>query len=367
MRILILANDDSGLYEFRRELLERLITEHEVYFTVPVGNLVSRIEALGCKYIPCDVLKRHGVNPLQELKLLDFYKNLLDDIKPGIVFTYTIKPNVYGGMACIKKNIPYVANITGLGTAVENGGLMQKITLEMYRLGLRKAQKVFFQNTANRDFMIQEHVIKTDCDLLPGSGVNLTRFKAFPYPNGETVDFLFVGRLMKEKGIDQYLDAAKAIRKKYPETRFHICGTYEQDYEEKVDRLISDGTVIFHGDVVDMVPMYQKASCVIHPSYYPEGLSNVLLEASACARPIITTNRPGCREVIDNGVNGYVVNQKDSLDLICKIEKFLGLGINERRAMGLAGRAKVEKGFDRQIVIQKYVDEVEKARKTTKR
>jgi galacturonosyltransferase len=363
MRVLILANIDMGLYKFRRELLEELVKENEVYFCVPDGEFVESIKEIGCKFVPCTLMNRHGTNPIQELKLISFYKKTMREIKPDIVFTYTIKCNAYGGMACASLSVPYVANVTGLGTAIENGGLMQKISLTLYKMGLRKAQKVFFQNTENRDFMVSRGLVKGAYDMLPGSGVNLNQYEVFPYPDGETVDFVFIARVMKEKGIDQYLDAAKEIRKHHPETRFHICGFCEPEYDGRLQEEADKGMVIYHGLVADMKPIYQMISCTVHPTYYPEGLSNVLLESAASGRPIITTDRSGCREVVEDGVNGYVVKQQDSQDLIEKIEKFLSLRVDERKAMGLAGRAKVEREFDRQIVIRKYLDEVKSVRK----
>lgn len=363
MRILILTNIGIGLYKFRKELLEELVKENEVFFCVPNDEFVKSIEKIGCQFIDNPLLDRHGTNPVKELKLISFYKRLLRKIKPDIVFTYTIKPNAYGGIACASLGIPYVANVTGLGTAIENGGLMQKVGLILYRMGLRKAQKVFFQNTENRDFMVSNRAVKGAYDMLPGSGVNLKQYEVFPYPSGDTVDFVFIARVMKEKGIDQYLDAAKEIRKRHPETRFHICGFCEQDYEEQLKKLNNNGTVIYHGLVSDMTEIYKIISCTVHPTYYPEGLSNVLLESAASGRPIITTDRSGCREVVEDGINGYVVKQQDSRDLIEKLEKFLNLSVNERKTMGLAGRAKVEKEFDRQIVIRKYMDEVERIRR----
>ena len=363
MRVLILANNDGGIWSFRRELVEKLAKDNEVYFCVPNGEFVQRIKALGATFIDNLLLDRHGTNPIKELKLISFYKKVLREIRPDIVFTYTIKCNAYGGMACASLGVPYVANVTGLGTAIENGGLMQKIGLTLYKMGLRKAQKVFFQNTENRDFMVGHGVVKGAYDMLPGSGVNLNQYNVFPYPNGDTVDFVFIARVMKEKGIDQYLDAAKEIRKRHPETRFHICGFCEQNYEGLLKELNDNGTVIYHGLVSDMTEIYKMISCTVHPTYYPEGLSNVLLESAASGRPIITTDRSGCREVVEDGVNGYVVKQRDSQDLIEKIEKFLSLSVDARKAMGLAGRAKVEREFDRKIVIQKYLDEVETVRK----
>lgn len=359
MKIMILANSDGGLYRFRKELLNELLKEHEVMICLPDGGFIKDLKEMGCQFIPCNLLERHGMNPLKELKLIKFYNQVLKEKKPDIVFTYTIKPNVYGGIVCGKLNIPYIVNITGLGTAVENAGIMQKITLTLYKMGLKKAQKVFFQNTENRDFMCSKGVIKGAYDLLPGSGVNLQQFYPSEYPNKETVDFVFVGRMMKEKGIENYLEAAEYIRAKYPYTRFHICGEPEENYEKRMNELQEKQVVIFHGTVRDMAAMYEKISCTIHPTYYPEGLSNVLLESSACARPIITTDRAGCREVVDDGVNGYICNQNDTKDLIKQIEKFLALSWEERKTMGLAGRSKVQKEFDRQIVITKYIRELE--------
>lgn len=359
MKILILANNDVGLYKFRKELLQELISrKYEVTICLPNGDYVNTMKEMGCKFIECTLLDRHGKNPLQDLKLLHYYKLIIKQIKPDIVFTYTIKPNVYGGMACADLKVPYVANITGLGTAVENPGLLQKVTIALYRYGLRSAQKVFFQNSENRDFMIDHHVVKGAYDLLPGSGVNIEQYHVLDYPEGDIVNFVFISRIMKEKGIDQYLEAAKTITKKYPNTRFHICGFCEAEYKGQLDELIKNGTVTYHGLVSDMMEIYKIDSCTVHPTYYPEGMSNVLLESCACGRPIITTDRSGCREIVDDGVNGFVVREKDSSDLIEKIERFLSLSVSERKDMGIAGRNKVEKEFKRQIVIDKYLTEI---------
>lgn len=359
MIILIIANDVGGLWAFRRELLEELVKNNNVFCCVPDGEAVTCINGIGCEFIQCDLLDRHGTNPIKEIQLLNYYKKTIRDVKPDIIFTYTIKCNVYGGMAAASLGIPYVSNVTGLGTAIENGGIMQKISLSLYKHGLRKAQKVFFQNEENKEFMIKHRVVKNSYDMLPGSGVNLSRYKLQPYPDNETVDFVFVARIMKEKGIEQYLDAAKTIRKKHPETRFHICGYCEQDYKNILKDLEDEEVIIYHGLVADMTEIYKSISCTIHPTYYPEGLSNVLLESAATGRPIITTDRSGCREVVDDGINGYIVKQQDSQDLINVIERFLNLSVEERYNMGIAGRKKVEKEFDRNIVINKYLDEIQ--------
>ena len=359
MKLLILANNDGGLLSFRRELLETLVKEqHEVLFCVPAGPSVDAIRAIGCRFVPCALLERRGTNPLKDLELLRFYRKLLRSERPDAALTYTIKPNVYGGMACGALRIPYLANVTGLGTAVENGGMLARVTTALYRMGLRKAQCVFFQNEENRDFMVSRGIVKGRHVLLPGSGVNLEKYRPAEYPRGETVDFIFVARVMREKGIDQYLEAAKAIRKDHPETRFHIYGYCEQDYKGTLEAMEKEGTVIYHGAVGNMPEVYPTAACTVHPTFYPEGLSNVLLESCACARPIITTDRAGCREVVDDGVNGFVVRQRDSADLIEKLERFLALSWEQRRDMGLAGRAKVEREFDRRIVVREYLERI---------
>ena len=360
MRILILANNDGGLYKFRRELIIRLVESNEVFICLPNGEFISEFQKLGCIFWDCPFLNRHGTNPMLEIKLLSFYNKVVSEINPDVVFTYTIKPNIYGGIVCAQKNIPYVANITGLGTAVENAGTLQKITLMLYKYALRKAKKVFFQNTENRDFMLEHNIVKSNYDLLPGSGVNLSRFKVLEYPSEDTIEFAFISRIMKEKGIDQYLDAAKQIREKYPNTAFHVCGFCEQDYENTLKNLHNRGIIIYHGMVRDVEEFLRNIHCVVHPTYYPEGLSNVLLEACATGKPIITTDRSGCKEVVDDGINGYMIPQKNTKALISAIEKMIQLRNEERKEMGLNGRKKVMKEFDRKIVIEAYMKEVYK-------
>lgn len=359
MHVLILANNDGGLFKFRRELLERLTKKYEVSCCVPDGKYVKRLKSLGCQHISCSLLNRRGTNPLQEIRLLWYYRKILRETSPDIVLTYTIKPNVYGGMVCAQVGIPYIVNITGLGSAVENSSILQKITIPLYRYGLRKAKKVFFQNEANRDFMLQKQMVSSPYDVLPGSGVNLEHYCVLDYPQSDIVEFAFIARITKEKGIEEYLMAAKYFSIKNPRTRFHVCGACEDEYDEILGQLHNQKVIVYHREVEDVRTIHTISSCTIHPTYYPEGMSNVLLESCACGRPIITTDRPGCREIVEDGINGFIVKQRDSHDLIAKIEKFLALSWDERREMGLAGRTKVEREFDRQIVIKKYMREIE--------
>ena len=355
--ILIISNVTNGLFLFRRELIEALLKEYDVGILAGDTGSVNELRQMGCKVILGEI-ELHGKNPIKEFKLYRYFKSHIKKIKPMIVLTYTIKPNIYGGMACASLGIPYVANITGLGTAIEQKSLMQKPLLLLLKIGLRKSRKVFFQNAENRDFFIKNHIISGEYELIPGSGVNLKRFPLLDYPERETVDLVFISRIRKEKGIDQFLDAAAYIHEKYPFTRFHVCGGAEEEYRSLLNGLMDQGIIEYHGRISDVVGMHRISSCTIHPTYYPEGMSNVLLESCACGRPIITTDRPGCREIVEDGINGYVVRQQDSRDLIEKIEKFLSLDWGERRKMGLNGREKVEREFDRNIVVNKYLEEI---------
>ena len=359
-KVLFLANYDLVIYNFRLELVEELLANgHEVVISSPDGERIEDLKALGCRHREIQI-SRHGVNPIKELSLISKYKKLLREEKPDIVFSYTIKPNIYGAIACRETHTPCIANITGLGTAVENGGLMQKMLILMYKYAFKKIRKVFFQNTENIEFFKKHKIALGKYDLLPGSGVNLKRFVPLEYPSGETVEFAFISRIMKEKGVDQYLEAAEYIRKKYPNTVFHVCGFCEEAYEERLADLQKRNIVVFHGMLKDIRTILEHTHCTVHPTYYPEGMSNTLLESSACARPIITTDRAGCHEIIDDGVNGYICKQRDSGDLILQIEKFLALSNEQRKEMGLAGRRKVEKEFDRKIVVDAYMAELDK-------
>lgn len=358
-KVLVLVNHDVVIYNFRKELIERLLLEgYHVVISSPYGERIDDLIAMGCEYYEATI-ERHGTNPFKEFKLLTYYKNLMKKVKPDVVLTYTIKPNIYGGLAAKKHNIPYIANITGLGTAVEKDSIIQKINIVLYKIAFSKIHKVFFQNTENMNFFKKNNIVVDKHELVPGSGVNLNHFRVLEYPSEDTIEFVFISRIMKKKGIDQFIAAAKYISKKYSNTRFHICGFCEENYESELTELERQGVLEYHGMVRDIRNILSKIHCTVHPTYYPEGLSNVLLESSASGRPIITTDRSGCREVVDEDNSGYIVKQKDTRDLINKIEKFINLSYKEKVQMGLMGRAKVSKEFDRSIVVNAYIKEIE--------
>lgn len=359
MKILILANNDVGLYNFRKELLEKLIAnDNKVYISLPYGSKVEHMIKLGCEFIDTPI-DRRGKNLFKDLKLFFKYLKMLKKYNPDVVLTYTIKPNLYGGICCRMRKIKCIPNVTGLGSISETKGVLNKIILLLYKIAFDKSASVFCQNMENRNYLANIGIEKKKLKLIPGSGVNIRQYTILEYPNNETIEFLFIGRIMKEKGIDQYLDTAEHIKEKYPNTVFHVLGHCEEDYKDRLKELEEKNIIEYHGQQKDIIPFLKRSHCTIHPTYYPEGMSNVLLESCASGRPIITTDRSGCREIVDDGINGFMVPIKDTEKLIVAVEKFIKLSHEDKLKMGLKGREKIEKNFDRQIVIEAYIDEIE--------
>ena len=359
MKIALIANDSTYTYNLRKEIIAKLLEDgYEVEVIGEILLFREELLRMGCSLINV-ATGRHGTNPFADLLLLERYYSILRKSKPDIVLTYNIKPNVYGGIACSILGIPYYPNITGLGTAVENPGKLQAITIQLYKLGVSKAACVFFQNSENQEFFRKHSMLgkQSRTRLLPGSGVNLEKHKLLHYPKGDIVNFLFVSRILKEKGIDLYLAAARKYYSK--KIIFHVCGMCDSpEYVDIIKQADVSGTIKYHGQQKDIKPFFEMCDCLVHPSWYPEGMSNVLQEAAATGRPIITTNRSGCRELVDDGKTGYVVSIKDEKALIDAIGKFLKLSDIEKEQMGLAGRKKMEREFDRKIVVDAYMKEL---------
>lgn len=361
--ILVICNSSSGFFRLRKELIHTLISDYRIIILAPATGFVYELRELGCECIPI-TYDSHGINPIKEIRLIREYNKWIDKIHPSIILTYAIKPNTYAGILSKRKGIPYIVNITGLGTAVEYKSFIQIITIALYKRSLKRAHMVFFQNSENLEFMRARKLLGADnYGLLPGSGVNLEEFSAAPYPPEGMIQFAFVGRVIKEKGIDQYLDAARYYADN-SKIQFHVCGDCDESYFSMLEDLHDRGVIIYHGnvgDIEDLKRVYKSINCLVHPTYYPEGLSNVILEASATARPIIATDRSGCREVVDDGINGYLVPQRNSEALIRTIESFIELPYERKREMGIAARDKVERVFDRQIVVDMYRKEIRRA------
>lgn len=365
--VLILVNHDVVIYNFRLELVERLLANgYDVHISSPYGERIEDLIVLGAVYHKIDI-NRHGMNLNDELRIFHAYIKLITVTKPVIVLGYTIKPNIYGAMAARRAHIPFIANITGLGTAVESGGIRQHLIILLYKSAFTNVQRIYFQNKENQIFFRKHRIAVNRHKLIPGSGVNLQRFAVQEFPDcgdgksGVPIKFAFISRIMKEKGIEEYLTAAKAVKKKYPFTEFHICGFCEDEYDGNLKEMNASGIIVYHGMIRDINSLMAQMHCIVHPSYYPEGLSNVLLEACACGRAIITTDRSGCREAVRDGMNGYMVAVKDVKALVKAIEKFIRLPKKDKARMGLCGRNLAEKKFNRQIVVNAYMKEIQLA------
>ncbi len=358
MKILVLANFGMGLYNFRKELLEKLISQnYEVYISLPNDEYVPKLKKLGCKFVETQ-LERRGTNPFKDIKLLLNYLKMLKRIKPDMVLTYTIKPNIYGGLACSLTKTPYITNITGLGTSVEKKGLIQKITLMLYRFGLKKSSCIFFQNESNQKFFIDNGIVRSKTRLIPGSGVNLKQHKFEEYPvNDEIVRFLFIGRIMKAKGIDELLEAAQIVKGRNSKIQFDLIGGIEEDYIQELDELEKQDIIKYHGQQEDVHSFIKNSHATILPSYH-EGLANVLLESASSGRPVLASKVPGCIETLDEGLTGYGFEVKSVENLVKAILTFTNLPLEQKRAMGIAGRKKMENEFDRNLVINAYLQEI---------
>lgn len=357
MKILILSNYANGLFLFRKEVVSSFIQKgSEVLISVPPDENCTKLEKLGVRMISCN-LERRGMNPVKDFKLLWEYQALLKSEKPDLVLTYTIKPNLYGGIAARSRRIPYAINITGLGTALENPGLLGKILLLLYKYVTSKALRVFFQNEGNLQFMQKHKIALQNAHLLPGSGVNLREHPFCPYPSEKQgIRFLAVLRIMKDKGIEEYLYAVQKISEAYSNVHFELVGEYEEEsrsaYEPMIEELENQGYLTYYGHIDNVPEVMANCHILIHPSYH-EGLSNVCLEAAACGRGVLTTDVPGCRETITSQ-SGILFPARSKEALLDAIRRVISYTPEERCNMGKHGRQHVEEHFNRQIVVDAY-------------
>lgn len=372
MKILILTNYANGLWLFRKELLMAFMEDgHDVAVSLPPDSYVDRLRTLKYKNKALRIIEtpfeRRGNNPLKDFRLFLAYKSIIKRVRPDVVLTYTIKPNLYGGLACRLAKVPYICNITGLGTAIEDGGALSKALLKFYKVSMEKAQCVFFQNAKNRDFMKKRGVAVSNSALLPGSGVNLKEHPYEKYPSEKDgINFLAVMRIMKDKGIEEYLEAAIILKNRDRHLNFWLVGEYEPEtrglYEPIIKQLEECGALKYFGHIDNVSEVMAQSHVIVHPSYH-EGLSNVLLEAAACGRPVLASNISGCIEAFCDGKSGHAFEKENIDDLIAAIERIAAMPSGHRKHMGEVGRKWVEKHFDRKIVIQAYRDELAKIKK----
>lgn len=358
MKIAILANDSNGLYLFRRHLISELIRNgNEVIALTPFGTELEELEKLGISLIETP-MERRGTNPFKDFSLLRKYHRELKRINPDLVVTYTIKPNVYGGIACRLLNIPYGINVTGMGTAFESDGILKKIAVFLNRIALKKAKVVFFENNADRDTFVDEGIVSKEIThVLNGAGVDLDYFYYQEYPRNEVFRFLFIGRVMKEKGIGELLDAVFMLRNNGINCILDILGEYEEDYSDILKSAEKEGLIEYHGFQSDVRPFIKKCDCFVLPSYH-EGMANTNIENASSGRPVITTNIPGCKEAVIDSCSGFLCEPKSVKSLYDAMLKVVSISRDEREKMGVAGRKHAEEVFDKKKVVKQTISKL---------
>lgn len=359
-KVLIVANDFTTVYNFRIELVSYLIEQGvDVILALPEDTRNQHFRTIGC-HVENLFISRFGKNPFVDLKTtVDIYR-IIKKVKPDIVFTYTAKPNIYGGFAAALAKTPFVANVTGLGANFQKKSVVATIMLILQRLSYRNAKMVFFQNQSNLDFFVKEKVVKKHYDLLPGSGVNLITNPYEEYPHNDIKRFITVARIRRDKGYDELFSVIERLQKENIPAEFHIVGWYEdEEYQAKVEQLKGPSVVFYDGVPHEKVhELITMADCLIHPSHH-EGMSNVVLEAAATGRPAIVSDIAGCVEAVDDEQTGFYFRVKDGEDLYEKVCRVIHTKREDCVLMGQAARQKIERQFDRQSIVQKYVSLIE--------
>ena len=312
-------------------------------------------------------IDRRGTNPVSDFKLMRHYHRLFKKYRPAIVLTYTAKPNVYASLSAHRLGIPVINNLTGLGSVAYEHGLKKRFIMWLFKQAYRRSACVMFQNDTNMRVALQQGMVKGRYRLIPGSGVDTNRFPLQPYPeggNGRTgapVVFNYLGRILREKGVDDYIEAARRIKKAYPLTEFNMLGFIEpteSHYEKDLAELERQRIVVYRGSQKDVRPFIGRSHCTIHPSIYGEGMSNVLQESASSGRFVITTNNPGCRETVDSDKSGFLYEGGNVDALVEAIERFLAMPNSQRQFAGELGRKRMKALFSRKIVIDAYKEEI---------
>lgn len=363
--IAVVTNNDDDIYCFRRELIQGLIgAGYKILIVCPDGpkfDLMHDIDYIHDKY----EIDRRGTNIISDFKLLMHYFGLFRKYKPYAVLTYTAKPNVYATLAASILRIQTITNVTGFGSILKERPLKKKLIMSLFKFAYRRSGCIMFQNSTNMKLAADMGMVTGKSILIPGSGVALNRFGLLPYPDGgngiygKKVVFNYIGRVLRDKGVDDYIEAARRIKSSYPNCEFNIIGfiepTEESSYKSLLQELGDKDIVIYRGSQKDVRPFIARSHATIHPSTYGEGMSNVLLESAASGRVIITTDNPGCRETVLDNVSGYIYPGGDVDQLTKLIERFLSEPNSSRQEMGLKGRKYIEENFSREIVVNEYL------------
>lgn len=364
-KVLILANDITSIIHFRLELLRRLVTDgFEVTVALPTHDRSQALRDMGCRVVETP-LSRFGTNPLLELISVFRLFRIARGVSPDVIVTFTAKPNIYGGFVSQVLRVPFIGAVTGLGTTFQRDGAVRNFMALLYRLAFRRASAVFFENSANRQFFIDSQVV-TDINsiVVTGAGVNLKE-NGLAVARGEegVTRFVTVARVRQDKGFDELFAAIRRVCAVRDDVEFHLVGWYEDEsYREVVEELERAFPIVVHGSVPQarVRELLAQSDCLIHPSHH-EGMANVILEASASGVPCIVSDIPGCREAIDDGATGLLFPVRDADALVDAIDRFLSIPREVRRSMGLAARKKMEHQFDRERVVDRYMDAIRNA------
>lgn len=366
MHIIIAANTTWYVYNFRSRLISELLNRgYQVSVLSPADEFVYRVTALGARHLAFDLISDR-VNPLCELSTVVKLIALLRHERPSLLLTYTPKVNIYCSLAARLLKIPVVVNVSGLGRAFSSGGWLRNVVIQLYKFAFQHPRKIFFQNNEDRTEFINYGLVRLEMtERIPGSGVDLERFQPENRRDDtNNIKFLLVARLLWEKGVGEYVQAARIIKSKFKHIEFQLLGFLDVKNPSaisrtEVERWVQEGVITYLGAADDVRPYYATADCVVLPSFYREGVPRTLLEASSMGIPIITTDSVGCRDVVEDGTSGFLCRIKDADDLAEKMERIIRKTSEERTAMGLAGRRKMEREFDEQIVLNRYKDAID--------
>ena len=367
--IAIAINASWNIYNFRSGLVRALVAAgYDVLAIAPEDAYSKRLPELGCRFVPVSMSAR-GTSPLEDARLFLEYRRILKEHRPAIFLGYTIKPNVYGSLTAHALGIPVINNIAGLGVSFLKRGLFQSFVRTLYRAALRRSRTVFFQNPDDCSLFVEAGLARREQSrLLPGSGVDLARFAPVERKRapGDPFVFLLVSRLLRSKGIAEYAAAARAVRAERSDVRFRIAGILEPGHrdavsEDEVRRWEAEGTIEYLGALEDVRPALAAADAMVLPSFYPEGPPRSLLEAAAMGKPLITTDVPGCREVLDEGVNGFLCEPRNVDSLAAAMLRMRDMSEDRLEAMGAASRRKAEVEFDERIVVSRYLEAIGEA------
>jgi glycosyltransferase involved in cell wall biosynthesis len=365
MLIVFSGNTSWSMYNFRLGMMKKLMLHgYDVCVVAPEDEYTQIIKEAGVQFIPIKKLKRSGINPIEDYLLLREYFRIYKALKPGLIFHYTIKPNIYGSFAAKYCQIPSISITTGLGNAFSKKGLLFYIAKYLYKRSSIHAREVWFLNSSDKQIFVENGIIPIEKGfILPGEGIDMNLFKQEESEeiNKSSIVFLLVSRMLYDKGVEIFVKATEILVKKGYKISSLLLGRIDEENPEGIPKeTLSDWQnkrlVRYLGATDDVKPFIRNSDCVVLPSYYKEGIPRVLLEAACMEKPIITTYNPGCLELVDDGINGYLCKTEDVLDLSEKMEKFIHLSLLEKIAMGKAGRKKMETNFDEKIIVDIYLD-----------